>query len=329
MWPQVDPQIPLCRSCCVQVSVTLNRSSGALSAHLLRMVLPLCERMGYSSFFQPDSALERGSHLTDSVGAVIVHGFTSDHRAVEPLRRIVHGLGMPTETPLLRGHGGHYRDLRGVRWDDWMADIAAARARLQQRVARTVLIGFSMGGLLTLASAAQQPEHVAGIVALAPAVRIAHRLAPIAWMARGWMPYVPMGKTVAYSDPRLATSDDSYHRLAVDAFCSFFYATRRVERMLPQISAPLLVIHSRRDRVIKPIAAQITYDRARSIDKQLIWYDRCGHALLEDCDAPEVLAQVRRFLQTRFLQENPDLRAGSRAAHEGTSRQGDEPYAGA
>ena len=155
-----------------------------------------------------------------SVGAVIVHGFTSDHRAVEPLGRIVQSLGMPTEIPLLRGHGGGYRDLRGCRWEDWAADVAAARARLQQRVAHTILIGFSMGGLLALQSAAEQPEGIVGLVALAPALRIAHRLAPIAWMARGWMPYVPMGKTVAYSDPLLARGDDSYAQLAGDAFWS-------------------------------------------------------------------------------------------------------------
>jgi carboxylesterase len=231
---------------------------------------------------------------------VIVHGFTSDHRAVEPLRQLAQRLGFVTETPLLRGHGGHYSDLRGTCWQDWMADLAAARERLERRVQRVVLIGFSMGGLLTLASAAQQPERVTAIVALAPAVRIAHPLAPIAWMARGWMPYVPMGKAVAYSDPALAARDDSYNRLAVDAFCSFYDATRRVERMLPQISAPLLLGHSRRDRVIRPEASQIVYERVRSTDKQLVWFERSGHALLDDCDAPAVLEHVQRFLQTRL-----------------------------
>ncbi len=235
-----------------------------------------------------------------SIGAVIVHGFTSDNRAVTPLEQIARSLGMPTETPLLRGHGGHYRDLRGCRWDDWMRDLRAARVRLRQRVDRVVLMGFSMGGLLSLASAAEQPDDVAAIVALAPALRIAHPLAPIAWLARGWMPFVPMGKAVAYSDPKLAANDDSYSRLAVDAFCSFHRATRRVERLLPRVEAPLLLAHSRRDRVIRPAAAQIVYNRVQSEDKELVWFDRCGHALLEDCDAPAVLQQVRQFLTARF-----------------------------
>jgi carboxylesterase len=236
------------------------------------------------------------SYGHSSVGAVIVHGFTSDNRAVEPLRKLAHALGMPTEAPLLRGHGGHYRDLRGCCWDDWIADLQAARARLRKEVERVILIGFSMGGLLTLQSAAENGADVAGIVALAPALRIAHPLAPIAWMARGWMPYVPMGKAVAYSDPSLAIADDSYNRLAVDAFCSFFNATRRVERMLDNIRAPIWLGHARRDRVIKPHAAQVIYDRVSSEDKHLHWFDRSGHVLLDDCEAPTVLDGVRQFL---------------------------------
>lgn len=256
-----------------------------------------------SSYFtqhQPDHSPDLRLPAAQPVGAVIVHGFTSDHRAVEPLRQIAHRMGFATETPLLRGHGGHYRDLRGVRWQDWVADIAEARSRLERRVQQVVLMGFSMGGLLTLASAAQQPDGIAAIVTLAPAIRIAHPLAPIAWMARGWMPYVPMGKSVAYSDPKMAVSDESYHRLAVDAFCSFYYATRRVERMLPRITAPIFVAHSRRDRVIRPHSSQIVHDRVGSTDKQLVWFERSGHALLDDCDASEVLTHVQGFLQTRL-----------------------------
>jgi carboxylesterase len=250
--------------------------------------------------YRPASPIESEPGTRPTIGALIVHGFTSDHRAVEPLRRIAHQMSFAIETPLLRGHGGHYRDLRGVRWHDWMSDIAAARSRLERQVQQIVLMGFSMGGLLALAAAAEQPQNIAAIVALAPAVRIAHPLAPIAWMARGWMPYVPMGKSVAYSDPSMAVGDESYHRLAVDAFCSFYYATRRVERMLPRISAPIFLAHSHRDRVIRPQSSQIVHDRVSSRDKQLVWFERSGHALLDDCEAPAVLEHVQRFLQTRL-----------------------------
>ncbi len=258
------------------------------------------ERVPYNSRWLGASRLGAGlGKRQRKVGAVIVHGFTSNNRAVAPLQGVAQALGMETELPLLRGHGGHYRDLRGCCWDDWLADLAAARARLRQRVDHVVLMGFSMGGLLALAAGAEHTSEVTAIVALAPALRIAHPLAPIAWMARGWLPFVPMGKAVAYSDPALAINDDSYTRLAIDAFCSFQRATHKVERALPRITAPLLIAHSRNDRVIRPQAAQVAFERVQSADKELVWVERSGHALLEDCDAPTVLQHVHRFLATR------------------------------
>ena len=232
-------------------------------------------------------------------GVLLIHGFTSDHTAMQPIADIAKSLGYVTEAPLLRGHGQTYRDLRGVSWDDWMADVAEALAALRQRATRVVIAGFSMGGLLALATAAQH-DDLEGVVAMAPALRIAHPLARYAMLARGWLPFVPMGKAVAYSDPAMAATDDSYSRLAVDAFVSFYRATRRVERMLPRIKAPLLVLHARRDRVIRPEAAAIAYHQVNSTEKQLVWFARSGHALLADIEAEEVLRHIRTFLASRL-----------------------------
>ncbi len=257
--------------------------------------------MTYSSFHQQTFDLPKvplAAHGT--TGAVIVHGFTSDQRAVEPLRQLAHELGFVTEAPLLRGHGGHHRELRGVCWSDWMTDLAEARARLHKHTQRVVLIGFSMGGLLSFASAAQQAADVAAIVALAPALRIAHPLAPVARMARGWLPFIPMGKSSGYGDQVTARRTEGYKWCAVDSFCSFYEQTHRVERVLPQIKAPVLLIHSRQDRVIRPESARIAYDGVSSADKQLIWFERSGHRLLDGADGPAVLDCVRHFLHTRF-----------------------------
>lgn len=230
---------------------------------------------------------------------LLIHGFTSDDRGMLPIANVARELGLAVEVPLLRGHGRTYRDLRGVSWDDWVGDVSHALTSLRQRAERVIVAGYSLGGLLALAMAAQY-EDLDSVVVLAPALRIAHPLAPFAVLARGWMPFVPMGKAVAYSDPSLASGDTSYPRLAVDAFASFYRATRHVERMLPRIKAPLLVVHALRDRVIRPEAATIAYNQVTSTEKQLVWLERSGHALLDDVDAGDVLQHVRGFLAGRL-----------------------------
>lgn len=236
----------------------------------------------------------------NDIGALLIHGFTSDQHAMRPVADLARSLGYAVETPLLRGHGRSYRDLRGASWDDWMLDVSQSLAMLRERAQRIVVAGFSMGGLLALATAAQHPD-LHGVIAMAPALRIAHPLAPYAVLGRGWLRFVPMGKAVAYSDPLRALNDNSYSRLALDAFVSFYRATRRVERMLPRVKAPLLVLHAQRDRVIRPEAATITYNQVNSAEKQLVWLPRSGHALLDDVEGEDVLMHVRAFLASRLF----------------------------
>ncbi|HZG67871.1 MAG TPA: alpha/beta fold hydrolase, partial [Herpetosiphonaceae bacterium] len=108
----------------------------------------------------------------EQLGVLLIHGFTADHHGMRPIAEIAEELGLAVEMPLLRGHGLTYRDLRGVCWDDWVADVSQALAALKQRAERVIIAGFSLDGLLALATAAQH-EDLDSIVALAPALRIA------------------------------------------------------------------------------------------------------------------------------------------------------------
>ena len=243
---------------------------------------------------------------TTKTGVLLVHGFTSDERSVGKLERVANELGFETETPRLRGHGEHYRDLSGKRWEHWSDDVYQGYLRLRRRVERVVVGGFSMGGLLALELAARPDVEVVGVAALAPATHIAHPLSAFAWMVQGWYRFLPMGKAVGYSDPSLALADDSYSRMATDAFVSFYRASRRVRRHLPgQIRVPVLLIHARNDRVIKPRSSQFAFDTVQSDSKELIWLDRSGHALLDDVEADQVVAHVRTFL-LRFTDPSPE-----------------------
>ena len=118
-----------------------------------------------------------------------------------------------------------------------------------------------------------------------------------------------MGKGVAYSDPAMAQGDWSYSRLALDAFVSFHRATRQIERALPRVKAPLLVMHAERDRVIRPEAAAIAYNQTSSVEKELVWLSRSGHALLDDVEAASVLAHVKAFLTRRLGSAPPHVAA--------------------
>ena len=118
---------------------------------------------------------------TQRLGALILHGFTSSLDTVSPMQSPIEALGLPVRMPVLRGHGSESPEaLRGVVWQDWVDDAEAALQDLLTEVECAVVIGHSMGGLVTLTLAADHAgeDTVDSIVVAAPAVQLTSPVAP-------------------------------------------------------------------------------------------------------------------------------------------------------
>jgi carboxylesterase len=203
--------------------------------------------------------------------------------------------------PVLRGHCTKPEDLVGVRWPDWVADAEAALDDLLAHDAeRAVVVGLSMGGLAALHLCVRHPEKLAGCVTVAAALRLANPLAPFARFLAPFMPWVE--KRVGpgdYADPERAKTSTNYTRFPAEAAVTLYEFTRHTERILPQVRTPLLIIHSRRDGTVKPISAQIIYDRVASVEKKIIWFEKSGHEMMRDLEREAVFETIVDFLRER------------------------------
>ena len=101
-------------------------------------------------------------------GALCLHGFTGNPSSMRGLAEAFAAAGFSVELPRLPGHGTTVEEMKGTRWDDWTAEVAAAYQRLAERTERVVVAGLSMGGSLSLWTALHHPE-VAGLVLINPA----------------------------------------------------------------------------------------------------------------------------------------------------------------
>jgi len=210
-------------------------------------------------------------------------------------------LRMPYRMPILRGHNTRPEDLRGVEWRDWFDDAAAALRDLRKECEHVAVCGLSMGGLVALHLAAHFPDDVACVATIAAALRINNRLirlSPV--LARVLRNRMWQGNpATGYADTTLLSTNTNYRSFPLDALVSLYRYGPIVEQMLPRVHAPLLVIHSHRDLVIKPISANVIHARAGSIDKQLLWFERSGHEMLQDLEAADVVAAIEAFIRER------------------------------
>lgn len=83
-------------------------------------------------------------------GVLFIHGFTGGTYEVQPfITYVKEQTNWSVEVPTLPGHGVTL-DLAHVSAESWMMEAELAIRRLQRKVDRVIVVGFSMGGLIAI-----------------------------------------------------------------------------------------------------------------------------------------------------------------------------------
>jgi carboxylesterase len=240
--------------------------------------------------------LEGGSFIFEAgeVGVLLVHGFTATSAEVRPLAQALHAEGYTTAGPLLPGHGTTPDEINRCRWQDWYGAVEEHYQQLRQRCRKVVVGGESMGSLLTLLLAAEHPE-ISAVLSYAPALKFASwQAAVLPRLLSRFIAYRPKpNRGPSAADPR-------WQGYPVNPLRGVDQITRlqsETLRRLPRLHQPLLVVQGRKDPSLSPKAAELVYQRAGSVQKELHWFDESRHCVLIDCEMDAVNSLTVDFLR--------------------------------
>jgi carboxylesterase len=239
-------------------------------------------------------------------GVLIVHGFTSSLDCVRDIAPPLEAMGLPIRTPVLRGHGETPEALRGVVWQDWVDDGTAALRDLLNEAEKAIIVGHSMGTLVTVHLAADHRGAVDSVVLAAPLVQLASPLAP----GRPFGFLVPLLKRVLtkwdmppkYAEPELAQYDTNYPWAPMEAISQLLAFSGATRKRLPEVSVPALILQSRNDNTVAPESADIAYREIGTApqDKRVVWFERTEHEMFRDCESDSVVEAVADYVQERI-----------------------------
>lgn len=224
------------------------------------------------------------------LGVLLLHGFTGSLDTVRGLVPTLERLQLPYRMPVLRGHGTRYEDLAEVVAADWYQDAETALNDLLTEVEQVVVVGLSMGGLVTLNLAMEHGDRLAGIVVVAPFLRCADPLAHLTPLLKLVAPYWPSPNS--FADAELAKACTNYAKFPTRTFSHLLNYANVIERRLGEVRVPTLVLHSRKDTIAAPIGAKIIEERIASKQKRVVWFERSGHEMLQDLEAAEVIRVI-------------------------------------
>jgi carboxylesterase len=232
-------------------------------------------------------------HDGSDTGVLVCHGFTGSPQSVRPWADHLAAQGLTVSLPLLPGHGTRWEDLAVTRWQDWYATVERELETLTKRCEHVFVCGLSMGGALALRLAARHGEAVSGIAVVNPAVTFP-RLQGYALPVGRFLLRSAKGITSEIAKP--GAQEVGYERVSTHAAYSARDLFRRVLGELPQVTQPLLVMHSRTDHVVPPSDSALVLGNVSSSDVTEIVLEDSYHVATLDNDAERIFADSHGFI---------------------------------
>src|SRR5277367_2060063 len=228
----------------------------------------------------------------DARGALVLHGFTGNPQSMRGLALALADAGFSVEMPLLPGHGTQIEDMLETRWADWSAAAETAYAELAARSDGLVVVGLSMGGMLSVWLAEHHPE-IAAIAVVNPLLSPpdADTLGFIQAMIDGGDQVAPgIGSDIAME----GAVEAAYAGLPLWATLSLFAAAGEVEAELEAVTCPVLAFTSVQDHVVDPVSSEKLVSRAKGTVEQVM-LERSFHVATLDWDKDEIEARTVAF----------------------------------
>ncbi len=250
-------------------------------------------------------------------GVLLLHGLTGMPSEMRPIEKYLTQQGCIVSCPMLAGHGGDHNDLLATTWKDWLGSAKAALDELLKRCDHVVVGGLSMGALLSLMLAIDEPR-VSGIVLLSTTISYDGMTSTrfkiflpfvdvIPWLGRNcyWTESPPYGLKDLRLQKQITKQVEAAKRGESTTFGLFrTYAgslrqmdhlVHQVKKQAKKVRCPALVIHALEDTITTTKNAEAICKMMVANDKTLVLLGGCDHVLTLDLRRKDVAAYIARF----------------------------------
>ncbi|MFJ2672276.1 MULTISPECIES: alpha/beta hydrolase [unclassified Streptomyces] len=232
-------------------------------------------------------------HEGGEVGVLLCHGFTGSPQSLRPWAGYLAERGLTVSLPLLPGHGTRWQDMQVTGWQDWYAEVDRALRELLERCTRVFVVGLSMGGALALRLAAKHGREISGVVVVNPGIKVHGAVAYALPVLRH---LVPTTRGLTSDIAKEGARELGYDRVPLHAAHSLRNFFRLVDTALPQVTQPLLLLHSPEDHVVPPADSARILSRVSSVDVREVLLEQSYHVATLDHDAERIFEESHAFI---------------------------------
>lgn len=229
------------------------------------------------------------------VGCLLIHGFTGTPDELHELGIFLAQQGFTISIPLLPGHGTTPEELAHIKWPTWIECVRNEFFKLQEKCQEVFVGGQSMGGTLALHLGSHYSP--AGIITFAAPLIFQHALLKFYPLVKYFCHYYPKKYGNDIRDAEMKQKLESYQVYPLPAVMEFQKLLSHTYDDLPEVTSPLLVLHSRQDHTIDLNNVEIILTRVRSKIKEKIILNESFHLITADVERDLVKNSSLSFIK--------------------------------
>lgn len=233
---------------------------------------------------------------------VFIHGFMGSPRQLADYAQAAYDRGFSVLSVLLPGHGDTAGAFIRSGAAHWRGHLMRLLRRYSAAYDTLFLVGHSMGGLLALEASTDAGLNVRGVAAVCTPMRV--RLFGLrSALRRLSLPFRGREDAVgkAYRAGRGVPLRPIYMApLFLRPLGQLFLLMRETRALLPSITVPVLLIHSRCDETVSPASAEIFQRGLVNAPWECLPLQNAWHAHMEKGDREAATQAILRFIETNI-----------------------------
>ena len=233
-------------------------------------------------------------------GIVLVHGYMAAPPEIKKLAEYLGKRGFLVYAPRVSGHGTSPDDLATRTRKDWTESVDEGYAIVSCLCKQVVVGGFSTGAGLALDLAARV-SGVKAVFAVSPPLQLQDfsvRFLPAVGVWNRSMDLMKMERAkMEFIENRPENPHINYFRNPVSGVRELGLLMESVEKNLPQITIPALVIQADGDPIVDPKGSRKVFELISSTDKEYLLFNFNRHGILLGEGAERVHRAIGDFVQ--------------------------------
>lgn len=229
---------------------------------------------------------------------IFIHGILEGPNQFKELSKLALNKGYSISAILLDGHGKSGVDFANSSLEKWIKSIDKEILRYKDRYENIILVGHSMGSILSILSYLKHKNKIKGIVSISTPLHV--RVKP----------------NIAISSIKIALDmvdeDDIFTNHAYNAYsvdrCSIFTYIRWIPRyldlfklilksrnFLDKVNVPMLIVHTMKDELVSHRSLKV-FNKKLDTQNNIVCLQNSGHFYYDDKDLNYLRNEFELFL---------------------------------